>query len=71
MITSKELQPVRSTLQANLTTRMKYFVGVSGLVVEYRTRNFQVPGSNLIALRAILQATLSKLHANLRCVQVN
>jgi len=33
--------------------------GVGGLVVEYRTRNFQVAGSNLTA--GHLQATLSKL----------
>jgi len=33
--------------------------GVSGLVVECRTRNFQVTGSNLTASQ--LQATLSKL----------
>jgi len=40
----------------------QYQVGVSGLVVywlEYRTRNFQVAGSNLTA--GHLQATLSKL----------
>jgi len=34
-------------------------VGVSGLVVERRTRNIQVVGSNLIA--GHLQAILSKL----------
>jgi len=34
-------------------------IGVSGLVVEYRTRNFQVTGSNLVV--GHLQATVSKL----------
>jgi len=34
-------------------------IGVSGLVVECRTRNFQVAGSNLTV--GHLQATLSKL----------
>jgi len=34
-------------------------MGVSGLVVECRTRNFQVTGSNLTADH--LQASLSKL----------
>ena len=38
---------------------MKWNLGVSGLVVECRTRNFQVTDSNLTA--GHLQATLSKL----------
>jgi len=38
---------------------MTYTMGVSGLVVECRTRNFQVAGSNLTV--GHLQATLNKL----------
>ena len=37
----------------------KWSLGVSSLVVEWRTRNFQVAGSNLT--EGHLQATLSKL----------
>ena len=44
-------------LLRNVVTRKK--LGVSGLVVECRTRNFQVTVSNLTA--GHLQATLSKL----------
>jgi len=46
-----------------------YVVGVSGLVVECRTRNFQVTGSNLTA--GHLQATLNKLLTSIQCAQVN
>ena len=54
-----------------LTTIIIYhfFICWSGLVVECRTRNFQVASSNLTA--GHLQATLSNLLANLRCAQVN
>jgi len=38
---------------------IKFAIGVSGLVVDCQTRNFQVTGSNLTAGHS--QATLSKL----------
>jgi len=54
---------VLSTLATTTTTTTTQchvlVVGVSGLVVECRTRNFQVTGSNLTA--GHLQAKLSKL----------
>jgi len=45
--------------QPGTSVHGRIIVGVSGLVVECRTRNFQVLGSNLTAVH--LQATLSKL----------